>query len=308
MLTLAVLPDGSSQWIPHFDGSRTGRTTECDLYNCCNPFGPFHFAWFDRVWCRSFYVRIKAKEKGTMNIGSNASERLVEATAEYGSVSSSDCVVFVERLGINVRVKEIQTIEGNGTMVFISEFITSLALSDPGMNVTCVGIGENAQSASGNAVAQWVLGVLPVVATWRGDHSCLSSSENPTVFKGQFNVISGPIVSRGSESKDQTPDPHVVHFADKLLDALGKKKLAKRIHWLETFAVRHRDGAVDATCRLNNHDWSTGQRILIEMASAWPVPMSPMNSCRQFTMLVPKDGKLCKLEAPSLWNRIMGSA
>lgn len=243
-----------------------------------------------------------------MNLGSNAAGLLVDTTEEFGSVSGGECIAFMKKLGVNVRVKELQTMEGNGTAVFISEFITSLALSDPGMSVTCVGIGENAKSASGNAVAQWVLGVLPVVAQWRGEHSCLASTGKPTVISGQFDAISGPVVSRGAESSGQTPSSNMADFADRLFDALGKKNLANRIHWLETFAVRQRDGSVDATCRLNNFDWSAGRRILIEIANTWPIPKVAMNSCRQFTMLLPKDGKTSKLVARSLWNRIVGSA
>lgn len=237
-----------------------------------------------------------------------AVECLAQATADYGSITRGDGVAIIERLGISVRVKELQTIEGRGAVVFISEFTASLSSSGPGMSVTCVGIGDNAQSAIAGAVAQWVVGVLPVVARWRGDDSCSLSTEQPTVLRGQFDVVSGPVVARGAESADSSPASHVVEFANYLLDALGKKRLAKRIHWLEAFAVRHSDGDIDATCRLNNHDWSVGRRILMDLAKTWPVPDSPMLTCRQFTMLLPKEGNPQELTTTSFWNRLTGSA
>ncbi len=176
------------------------------------------------------------------------------------------------------------------------------------MTVTCVGIGADAKAASGNAVAQWVLGVLPVVARWRGGHSCLAGPEEPVILRGQFDLISGPVVSRGSDSSGAVPAEHVTDFSDKLVEAMSSKKLANRIHWLETFAVRHQDGTVDATCRLNNHDWNKGRSILIDLAAGWPVPQAAMTTCRQFTMLIPRDGTTQDLIAPSFWNRLLGSA
>jgi hypothetical protein len=99
-----------------------------------------------------------------------------------------------------------------------------------------------------------------------------------------------------------------VSFSAPLLPVLRNQRLAQRLHWLELFACKFDDGSVDATCRLDNRDWFDGKNVLVNAASAWPTTKEPMQSCRQFVMLLPKNGDTQEITLPTFWSRLIGRA
>ena len=192
--------------------------------------------------------------------------------------------------------------------LFISEFNASARERQKGINITCVGRAGDMPSAVADAVAQWTLGVLPVLAHWRGKHSCFSTSRQMETQGGPFVLLAGPVIERGGSEGDSQPAAGVATFAELLLDVIRNHRPAQRVHWLEMFACKSFDGIVDATCRLDNRDWTAGKKVLADVASAWPTPKEPIQSCRQFAMLIPKKGDTQEIILPTFWSRLFGRA
>ncbi len=61
-----------------------------------------------------------------MNILAMTTECLVESTVDYGSKADGENSAFIEQLGIRVRVKEVQVMQGHGMLVLVLEFTASL--------------------------------------------------------------------------------------------------------------------------------------------------------------------------------------
>src|SRR3954471_5871910 len=102
-------------------------------------------------------------------------ELLVAAAAEYAPRDLGGGAVHLEGLRLFVRVRQVQAMEHGFLALFISEVEASAQEGQPGITITCVGMGPDMRAAVGDALGQWALGVLPVLAHWRGKHSCLSN-------------------------------------------------------------------------------------------------------------------------------------
>ena len=151
-----------------------------------------------------------------------------------------------------------------------------------------------------DAVANWYLGVLPVLAHWRGGHSCLAGTAPFPAASGGFDVIKGPVVVRGEHEGEARPTTDA--YLALLSEPLAHARLKNRPHWLECFAIRMGDGSVEATCRLDNRDWAPGQKLLADDARHWTGSTSSYDSRRQFLLMIP-DGT-GEPERPSFWSRL----
>jgi hypothetical protein len=99
---------------------------------------------------------------------------LVEVAKEHAASQVGDGIAHLQRLNLFVEIREVQTMESGLMALFISEISASAVNGKKGVVITCVGHAADMPSAVGNAVGQWGLGVLPVLARWRGEHSCLT--------------------------------------------------------------------------------------------------------------------------------------
>ncbi len=241
-----------------------------------------------------------------MHNESHAIQRLVALTEEYASSLRDGNTALIEQLGLFVKVRELQSMASPTTSLFISEVSASLEPDKKGIVVTCVGLSSDMPAAISSAVGQWVMGVLPALAKWRGGHSCLSASQTIQSSRGEFESLSGPVISRGTSTTEDAPSPHVADFSNVLHDELSRQPLAPRVHWLESFACKSNDGSVDATCRLDNRDWKPGQSLLKHIAQSWPENHQAMQTCRQFAIFLPKDGDANRIVFPTLWQRLTG--
>jgi hypothetical protein len=235
-------------------------------------------------------------------------ERLVAATEEYAPSKVAEGVARLGGLGLFVEIRELQSMAAGGMAIFISEITASARERQPGITITCVGTGSDMPSAVSEAGAQWTIGVLPVLAHWRGKHSCFCSARPMETRGGAFDALSGPVIARGIPEGDPKPATEGPGLLEAAKVALANQRFAQRLHWLELFTCKVIDGSVEATCRLNNHDWSPGQKILVDIASAWPTPQEPMRSSRQFVMLLPKNGDTQEIVLPTFWSRLFGRA
>jgi Family of unknown function (DUF6348) len=241
-----------------------------------------------------------------MDTASLAAELLVTGADEYAPRNLGGGAVHLKELRLFVRVRQVQAMEHGFLALFISEVDASAREGQPGITITCVGMGPDMEAAVRDAVGQWALGVLPVLAHWRGKHSCLSSPRPLETRGGRFTVLTGPLVLRGQPDSEPGP-PEGGPFWGPLEPALRIRPLAQRVHWLELFASKSGD-SVDATCRLNNRDWAAGQKVLVEVASAWEPSDEPLRTGRQFALLVPLAGNVDEIKPPSFWDRLWGRA
>jgi hypothetical protein len=239
-----------------------------------------------------------------MDNASRGIQFLIEATEDYDRTDLGNGAARFEDLNLFVTIREVQAMDGGFMALFISEINAAVEREQPGMTVTCVGMGEDMSGAVGDAVGQWVLGVLPVLAHWRGKHACLSEASAVETAGGRFDLLAGPTIVRGGGD----PEEHAQPFSELMRPALGGRKLAQRVHWLEFFACSSDDGSIDATCRLNNRDWSSGRQVLEQVASSWAPGEEPMHTCRQFAMLLPQQGDTQTIAAATFWQRLLGKA
>jgi len=240
-----------------------------------------------------------------MNLADRAIDTLTAATADYGpkvingSLHLSDLNLFID-------IREKQAMAAGSMAVFISEITASMQSRQPGITITCVGSAADLPSAADDAAAQWALGVLPVLAQWRGRHSCLTSAQDVDTQRGVFVLRMGPLIARGRT--ETGGDLGATSLASPLLPLLQKARPAQRLHWLEIFACKFADGAVDATCRLNNHDWLSGKKALAALATGWPGSTEPMQTSRTFALFMPKAGAWQDIVQPTFWSRLLGQA
>ena len=229
---------------------------------------------------------------------------IAAAAEEYRPVRGGGGV-RLEGLELFVGVRELQSMDAGMMALFISEVSASEREGEPGIVVTCVGMGTDMGSAVSEAVGHWCLGVLPALARWRGRHSCISSTREIVMRRGAFELIAGPVIGRGW---DGDPAGYAEGFSQLLQQGLCDRPLAARPHWMELFASRSGDGSIEATCRLNNRDWRLGQTALERAAAAWPESAEPLRTCRQFALYVPKEGERRRIVLPSFWDRLRGRA
>lgn len=243
-----------------------------------------------------------------MHNPNHAIELLVATAGEFAPSKVGDGIARLEELGLFVEVRECQAMSAGAMAAIIAEFNASAREREKGIVVTQVGRAEDMPAAVGDAVAQWVLGVLPVLAQWRGKHSCFTSTREVDTPGGPFDVIAGPLILRGTTGEGPLPPAEATSPPPQLLNILGKQRLAQRLHWFELFSCKFADGSVDATCRWGNRDWPVGKRVLLDLAASWPTTSEPMRSCRQFLMLMPKQGDTQQIILPTFWSRLLGRA
>ncbi len=124
-------------------------------------------------------------------------ELLVAGAQEYAPSKVADGLARFQDLGLFIEIREVQSIVAGSLSVFISEFTASARERQKGITITCIGRAGDMPSAVGDAVAQWSLGVLPVLAQWRGKHSCFSTSGQVETQGGPFDLLAGPVIARG---------------------------------------------------------------------------------------------------------------
>lgn len=232
---------------------------------------------------------------------------LVKAAEAYAPQSLGEGATHLETLGIVITLREAQTLEMGGMALFVGEVTASRRQGGPGIQITCVGMDSSMEGAVASAMAQWGMGVLPVLAQWRGQHDCRTVVEQQQTRGGWFDVLTGPTLLRAAPEGAETGQG-VDHFLHQVWPQLSSRRLAPRVQWLELFASKSERGEVEATCRWNNRDWFAGQQVLASAAAAWPTPAQPLRSCRQFALLSPKEGNTQDLVLPTLWERIRGRA
>jgi hypothetical protein len=244
-----------------------------------------------------------------MNPGSQAMATLVELASEYEARLRSPWVVHFQKLGLFVRVRPLQA-QTIGTMsLFIALVEATRHPKGLGMGVTCVGHAADAAQAEKDALAQWYLGVLPVLVHWRGSHSCFVGtgtfdSLTPS-GPATFDVIKGPVIVRGENDAGEAGAPSIGAYMTLLAEPLRSRQLKSRPHWLECYAMRGADGSFDATCRLDNWDWLPGKERLVADARCWPGCTPLYDSRRQFLLLLPQGSGSRDLPPPSLMARLL---
>jgi hypothetical protein len=239
-----------------------------------------------------------------------ALQKLVEAAAEHDARLVAEDTVLLDKIGLYVRLRPLQSAAMGSQALFVGYFDASTRRGRSGIGVTCVGFSSDPPRAAADAVANWFLGVLPVLARWRGDHSCLVGT---TTFEAPapsgpraFEVVKGPVVERGEHDGGPEAAPTTDGYLSLLAEPLRARKLDGTLHWLECFAIRSVDGSIDATCRLDNRDWPPGQQLLAADAADWPGSTPSFHSRRQFLLLVPQNGGAGEPETRSFWARLFG--
>jgi hypothetical protein len=217
-------------------------------------------------------------------------------------------VARLQELRLFIEIREVQSMKAGPLAVFISEFTASARERQKGITVTCVGRAGDMPSAVGDAVAQWSLGVLPVLAQWRGKQPSFSTFVQVETHGGPFDLLAGPVIARSHSEGDSHPAIGGGSLSKSLLPVLQNQRLAQRLHWLELFDCKFDDGSVEATCRLDNRDWLAGTKVLADVTPAWPTTKEPIQSCRQFVMLLPKNGDTQQIIVPTFWSRLFGRA
>lgn len=240
------------------------------------------------------------------------SEPLVKATCDYNPSVVAPGTVLLDKIGLFVTVHVAQAGEAGGRGLVVALFDASTQRGRPGMSVTCVGLSSDVPKAAADAVAHWCLGVLPVLVYWRGDHSCLVSTTTFEVPASSgpvaFDVLKGPIIERGEHNGGADAAPPSDGYLTLLAERLRGARLKHKRHWLECFAIRTVDGSIDATCRLDNRDWTPGKQALAADAGGWPGATESFHSRRQFLLLVPQGNGEEEAEPRSLWSRLFGRA
>jgi hypothetical protein len=244
-----------------------------------------------------------------MNPGSQAIATLIEVASEYDPRLEGPQVVRFQKLGLFVRVRPLQVQTIGAMSLFIALVEAAMHPKGTGMGVTCVGHAADPVQAEKDALAQWYLGVLPVLAHWRGAHSCfvgtatfeLPASSGPATF----DVIKGPVIVRGEHDAGEAGAPSTDAYLTLLAEPLRARPWKSRPHWLECFAMRMADGSCDATCRLDNLDWSPGNERLVADARTWPGSTPSYDSRRQFLLLLPQGSGSRDLPPPSLLARLL---
>jgi hypothetical protein len=244
-----------------------------------------------------------------MDIQSLCQDLLVAAAEEYSPTAREGGVVSFDKLRLFVTVRAGQAMEMGEKALFIGGVGASPQAGEEGIVITIVGMGTDMKSAVGDALAHWFLGTLPVLARWRGQHSCLTGEDSSLETKGgRFTVLRGPLIGRGGVEGEPQAGAQGPTYWDLLASLLEKCNLKQRVHWLELFANKGADGLIEATCRWNNRDWVDGQHVLKNVAEGWPPTDAPLRSLRQFVMLLPAEGDTERLVPPTFWERMRSRA
>ena len=217
-------------------------------------------------------------------------------------------------IAIRVRAAEETPRKGQGTSVSAIVQIGSLDSISGGMECLHTGLGSTLNEAATNAAHQWIIGVLPVAASY------LNHREHPDVGYSQmvvaipdtgeqfgWKVHLGPVVMRAWGNVAEPPPTPQNEIYLKLFNVLHPFAAHKTLFWLECFAARYPDGRVDATCRKHNDDWLEGQQALLLWAHEWPDNPDGFITRRQFIILepAPVDARLAqKLPKQSWWKKL----
>src|SRR5262245_32911634 len=121
-----------------------------------------------------------------MQNASHGIDLLLAGAEEYAPSRVADNLARLQDLGLVITIREVQAMSAGTQSVFISEIDVSTGVGEKGITVTAVGMGDDMPSAVKQAVGQWVLGVLPVLAHWRGKHSCFTTSQQLETKGGNF--------------------------------------------------------------------------------------------------------------------------
>jgi len=166
-----------------------------------------------------------------------------------------------------------------------------------GIKVFQLGYGPTEFDAARDASYQWLLGVYPALVTFiaQPDHRCdvdkahMIVGDDDTGEKFGWTVHLPPILSRtyGETLMPEQPEQNAVFRA--LFDSIHPYAAHGSVFWIECFAARYPDSKVDATCRLNNEDWSEGRNALLAWAMSWPDPGQGILSRRQFVLFEPTE-------------------
>jgi hypothetical protein len=234
---------------------------------------------------------------------------IASVSEQYLPETVGEGVVLLKDLRLYVEIKELQSQVISGMALFISEITATSQPGKPGMTITSVGIGGDLKLAVSQAAGQWVTGVLPVLARWRDKHTCLVGDlSGIDVRGGSFDAIPSPLIVRGR--KESVPDSSTVDDGvfQVVKQALANEGLKPRVHWLELYAAKVNNADIEATCRLDNRDWIPGQEALKHFAATFPDSEAPIQSCRQFVLLLPKNGDRETIVVPSFWAWLFGFA
>ncbi len=236
-----------------------------------------------------------------------AAAKLLELLKDQNPVQAAPNALFVDSLAAVLRVRVLQEQVRGPAALVVTEVAAVFQNVDAQITITCVGFAAGLEAACGLAMGQWVLGVLPVLQVWRGQHTCLAGDGEESIAGHggeRLKLIRGPVIELGEHTGEQKPS--MDDYSSALRAPLENKSLRRRLHWVECYAVRTPDG-FDATCRLDNRDWQVGKDALISLAKTWPGQTESMHSRRQFMMLVPQgDGPYEK--APGFWGRLFGKS
>lgn len=236
-----------------------------------------------------------------------AADFIVQGAEPYKPSVVGDGVVRLDLLNLFVEVVEVQADLIGDMGLFIAEITATSAPKQPGMTITSVGIGEDLKRAVGQSAGQWLTGVLPVLAHWRGQHTCLIGDDaNVTTRGGMFDLISGPLIARGREDSPPDPTDPAESVVEVIRPVLQTHSFKPRLHWLELYTCKQGDGSVQATCRLDNRDWEVGQAALAKHAEGFPDTGVPIRSSRQFVLMLPEKGDRQKIVVPSFWSWMLG--
>ena len=115
------------------------------------------------------YGRLSPKGEIRSNIRIGGTRRRISFTDEDARVAEL-LGPRLQELGLYIQIRETQAMSAGGRSVFLSEIDALTGEGEKGITITAVGMGDDMPSAVKEAVAQWVLGVLPVLAHWRGKH------------------------------------------------------------------------------------------------------------------------------------------
>src|SRR5215468_4609494 len=136
-----------------------------------------------------------------------------------------------------------------------------------GIKVYQLGYGPTDLDAARDASFQWLLGVYPALVTFiaQPDHRCDVDKAHMIVRNDEtgeqfgWTVHLPPILSRtyGEIPLRERSEQNAVFRA--LFDSIHPYAAHGSVFWIECFAARYPDRKVDATCRLNNKDWSEGR-------------------------------------------------
>ncbi len=263
---------------------------------------------YSQSWTQRFFqYGLDTTMAGLIDNNPTGVDVLNQVGAEYQAKRVNDSTVHLESLRLFISIRQIQSMAMGSMAIFISEITASNRPGSRGITVTCVGQGETIPSAIADAIGQWAIGVLPVLAQWRGEHSCLPETQSIETRAGSFEILASPVLLRGAIGDHDPPFVHV-NLIDNLKDLISPARPALQLHWLEMYACKFPNEEVDATCRLNNHDWPTATRTLASIAKKWPTVAAPILSQRQFALLRPQGVATQEIRLPTLWNRLTGRA